>query len=103
MCNACGFLCCAHDGFSGCGCDDCDCPDCWSDDGIEFDNDDYDYDYDYDYDSEKEDRYPPPQVIDEWRSHCSCCPHCCNHPCDGVAAGGMCDSAECDCFDDYDS
>lgn len=42
MCNACGFLCCAHDGFSGCGCDDCVCPDCWSDDGIEFDNDDYD-------------------------------------------------------------
>lgn len=52
------------------------------------------------HDSEKADRYPPPQVIDEWRSHCSCCPHCCNHPCDGVAAGGMCDSAECDCFDE---
>lgn len=23
MCNACGFSCCAHDGFDGCGCD-CD-------------------------------------------------------------------------------
>ena len=23
MCNACGFLCCAYDGFSKCG---CDCP-----------------------------------------------------------------------------
>lgn len=32
MCNACGFQCCAYDGFSGCGCDHCDEPDCWSDD-----------------------------------------------------------------------
>lgn len=23
MCNACGFLCCASDVFSGCGCDHC--------------------------------------------------------------------------------
>ncbi len=29
MCNACGFQCCAWDGFSGCGCEHCDCPDCW--------------------------------------------------------------------------
>jgi len=29
MCNACGFGCCAWDGFSNCGCEDCDCPDCW--------------------------------------------------------------------------
>lgn len=31
MCNACGFVCCAYDGFSGCGCDGCDEPECWSD------------------------------------------------------------------------
>lgn len=30
MCNACGFQCCAYDGFSGCGCDHCDNPECWS-------------------------------------------------------------------------
>ena len=29
MCNACGFGCCAWDGFSGCGCDHCDNPECW--------------------------------------------------------------------------
>ena len=47
--------------------------------------------------------YAPPQhVIDEWKKHCQCCPHCSPHPCDGVAAGGMCDSIECDCFDDDD-
>lgn len=32
MCNACGFHCCAYDGMSGCGCDHCDNPACWSDD-----------------------------------------------------------------------
>lgn len=32
MCNACGFMCCAYDGFSGCGCDHCDNPACWTDD-----------------------------------------------------------------------
>lgn len=31
MCNACGFGCCAWDGFSGCGCDHCSNPECWSD------------------------------------------------------------------------
>src|ERR1700677_4632429 len=36
MCNACGFMCCAWDGFGGCGCDDCDEPECWSEE------DDYD-------------------------------------------------------------
>lgn len=30
MCNACGFLCCGSDQFSGCGCDHCDEPDCHS-------------------------------------------------------------------------
>lgn len=30
MCNACGFLCCGSDEFSGCGCDHCDEPDCHS-------------------------------------------------------------------------
>lgn len=28
MCNACGFGCCAHDAFHGCGCD-CDEKSCW--------------------------------------------------------------------------
>ena len=43
MCNACGFVCCAWDGFDGCGCDGCDEPDCWSPDAeddfgdLEFD------------------------------------------------------------------
>lgn len=55
------------------------------------------------HDSEQEDSYPPPHVIDEWRTHCSCCPHCGNHPCDGVSAGGMCDNAECNCSYDCDS
>lgn len=31
MCNACGNECCGSDQFSGCGCDGCDDPDCWSD------------------------------------------------------------------------
>lgn len=30
MCNACGFYCCADDGFAGCGCDNCPEPVCWS-------------------------------------------------------------------------
>lgn len=38
MCNACGFMCCAYDGFSGCGCDHCDNPACWSE---EEDDDEY--------------------------------------------------------------
>ena len=47
--------------------------------------------------------YSPPQhVIDEWKKHCRCCPHCSPNPCDGVAAGGMCDNVECDCFGDDD-
>ena len=29
MCNACGFACCAWDGFGGCGCDHCSNPECW--------------------------------------------------------------------------
>jgi len=45
MCNACGFLCCGYDGFSGCGCDHCPHPECWTDD-IE-DEDDFDYDADH--------------------------------------------------------
>ena len=43
MCNACGFLCCGSDEFSGCGCDGCDEPDCWSDDDDFFGDDDDDY------------------------------------------------------------
>lgn len=30
MCNACGSLCCALGSFSGCGCEDCENPDCWN-------------------------------------------------------------------------
>lgn len=45
MCNACGFFCCAWDGFSGCGCDHCPNPECWSE---EDDLDDPDYECDYD-------------------------------------------------------
>lgn len=30
MCNACGNVCCGSDEFGGCGCDGCDCPECWS-------------------------------------------------------------------------
>lgn len=42
--------------------------------------------------------YEPPQhVIEEWKKHCQCCPHCSVHPCDGVAAGGYCDNVDCDC------
>lgn len=44
--------------------------------------------------------YRPPQyVIDEWKRQCHCCPLC-NQPipCDGVAAGGLCDDL-CDCDD----
>lgn len=40
MCNACGFWCCAWDGFSGCGCDHCKDPACWPDDLAGFDDDD---------------------------------------------------------------
>lgn len=36
MCNACGFLCCAYDGFSGCGCDQCPCPECWDPEDNDF-------------------------------------------------------------------
>lgn len=43
MCNACGFYCCASDVFSGCGCDHCDCPECWTDDD-EFFGDDESFD-----------------------------------------------------------
>ena len=31
MCNACGFLCCGSDQFSGCGCTHCGCPECATD------------------------------------------------------------------------
>lgn len=40
MCNACGFFCCAWDGFEKCGCDHCIDPLCWSDD-----DDDEEVDY----------------------------------------------------------
>jgi hypothetical protein len=44
MCNACGFYCCAYDGFSKCGCDYCYEPQCWDesmDDSPEDDDDGY--------------------------------------------------------------
>lgn len=43
---------------------------------------------------------------------CRCCPQCCDHPCDGLLAGGFCDRRRCSCDDepeepidrdDYDS
>jgi hypothetical protein len=37
MCNACGFFCCGSDVFDACGCDHCDCPECWSDDEDDYD------------------------------------------------------------------
>jgi len=43
VCNACGFYCCAYDGFSGCGCDDCPERACWGDDEDFYDEDDYDF------------------------------------------------------------
>ncbi|MEP0323250.1 hypothetical protein [Bauldia litoralis] len=43
MCNACGFLCCAYDGFARCGCDHCDEPLCWSCDDPDDDDEDYDF------------------------------------------------------------
>jgi len=43
MCNACGFYCCAYDGFSRCGCEHCPEPACWDED-----EDDYGDDGDYD-------------------------------------------------------
>jgi len=63
MCNACGFLCCAYDGFRGCGCDDCEEDECWtrcefcnriknhiSDECICDKGDDYDFGSDFDED-----------------------------------------------------
>ncbi len=44
MCNACGFYCCAYDGFSGCGCDHCYEEACHSDDANDDDYDDDRYD-----------------------------------------------------------
>lgn len=42
MCNACGFYCCAYDGFSKCGCDHCPEPKCWDEDPDDDPlNDDY--------------------------------------------------------------
>lgn len=41
MCNACGFLCCAYDGFSGCGCDHCEYPACWPQEDEDY-GDDFD-------------------------------------------------------------
>lgn len=32
MCNACGNICCGSDMFGKCGCEHCDCPECWPDD-----------------------------------------------------------------------
>lgn len=37
MCNACGFLCCGSDQLHQCGCDHCDCPECWDPEQDDFD------------------------------------------------------------------
>ena len=57
MCNACGFQCCAYDGFSGCGCDGCPEPDCWSDDN------DFYCESDDDWDDDPFDD-PPPEPVE---------------------------------------
>lgn len=47
MCNACNNVCCGSDMFGGCGCDGCECVECWSDDdefGDDCDHDDYELD-----------------------------------------------------------
>lgn len=43
MCNACGFFCCAYDGFERCGCEHCPNPACWPDDDDEVENEDDDF------------------------------------------------------------
>jgi hypothetical protein len=46
MCNACGFFCCAYDGFSKCGCDGCPEPACWDDEEFDdYGDDDGDCDF----------------------------------------------------------
>jgi len=48
MCNACGFRCCGYDGFSKCGCDWCEEPECWDYDDLDETDDEYpDYDPSY--------------------------------------------------------
>jgi hypothetical protein len=42
-----------------------------------------------------DDMMPPPDVIEAFMKHCSCCQCCQNPPCDGVMAGGMCDERRC--------
>ena len=39
------------------------------------------------------------EVIMDTSNACHCCPFCDQIPCEGVAAGGMCDGADCDCFE----
>lgn len=33
---------------------------------------------------------------------CRCCPQCCDHPCAGTMAGGLCDEMRCHCDDEPD-
>jgi hypothetical protein len=44
MCNACLNVCCGSDQFEKCGCDGCDCEDCWSEDDLDTEIDFYDED-----------------------------------------------------------
>lgn len=46
------------------------------------------------------DYQPPRKVIEEWLRACSCCKLCNHGPCDGVAAGSMCDNLPCSCDED---
>ena len=41
MCNACHNVCCGSDQFEKCGCDGCECEDCWSDDPEDMEDDEY--------------------------------------------------------------
>jgi hypothetical protein len=63
MCNACGFFCCAYDGFSGCGCDHCPCAACRDDDDEDYE----DYEDDGFYCDEVEP--PAPDRKDEQEAH----------------------------------
>lgn len=47
-----------------------------------------------------DDHEPPPGFFKEASKHCRCCVMCCDHPCAGACAGGVCDEARCSCLDE---
>lgn len=42
------------------------------------------------------------QFLKSCCEQCECCPMCSSVPCDGVQAGGFCDSSTCICDEDED-